>query len=230
MCRDAAYGILCRLLRDSNLAVRLAACDALLKLVDDVSFFADSFDSHVVSAMEGFLGLLSTAREVWQILAGTLQYFYSTDNRLLKDQIVLAPFQLQRGILVSTKLQVDTKLRVLNVVSIVMEGVGEHIAPAVSGVVNAVPALWAEAQQQHLMKGAVLVTITRLVQALRSQVLFCWSQRGYSSKSIVFLTIRLMPYILPFVPQSCLATRASLLYLMFFHMQIKCGLGLAKIT
>jgi hypothetical protein len=126
--RDAAYRVLCTLLRDENIAVRVAACDALLKLVDDVSFFAAGFDNYVVNAIEGFFALFAAAREV------------------------------------------DTKLRVLNVVAIVMEGVGERVQAAVPGIVQVVPSLWAEAQEQHLLKGAVLVTVTRLVQALGQQV------------------------------------------------------------
>jgi hypothetical protein len=39
-----------------------------------------------------------------------------------------------------------------------------------AGIVEAMPGLWAEAQEQHLLKGVVLVTVTRLVQALGSQV------------------------------------------------------------
>ena len=64
----------------------------------------------------------------------------------------------------------DTKLRVLNVVTIVMEALGPRIAPVAPAILHAIPALWAEAQEQHLLKGVVLVTLTRLVQALGSQV------------------------------------------------------------
>ena len=126
--RDTAYKLTMALLKDGNMAVRIAACDALLRLVDDVSFFPDSFVAYLPEAMAGIFGLLDQAREV------------------------------------------DTKLRVLNAVSIVMQGMGERVAPVVGGVLQAVPRLWEAAKQEQLLMGAVLVTITRLVEAMGDQV------------------------------------------------------------
>ena len=62
--RDAAYRVVCGLLGDVNVAVRLAACEGLLRRGDDVSFMAGGFEGYVAPAMEGLFGLLAVAREV----------------------------------------------------------------------------------------------------------------------------------------------------------------------
>ena len=51
-----------------------------------------------------------------------------------------------------------------------------------------VPQLWEEARDEHLMKGAVLVTITRLVQALGPEV-----SRPLSLYLSLFLSLSLPP-------------------------------------
>ena len=116
------------LLADANVAVRIAACDGLLRLVDDVNFYSEHFEQHLVKAMTLLFELIGVSREV------------------------------------------DVKLRVLNTVTILMESMGQRIQPVVQGILQAVPPLWEQAKEEHLLKGAVLVTITRLVQALRAEV------------------------------------------------------------
>ena len=122
--RVEAYAVLLELLRDADMAVRVNACEGLLKLVDDLGFHAEPFAPHLVPAVTALFDLFAAAVEV------------------------------------------DTKLRVLNALSILMANMPEHIRPVVNGILQMVPRLWEEAQHEHLMKGAVLVTITRLVQAL----------------------------------------------------------------
>mmetsp|Transcript_18620 Transcript_18620/g.44316 ORF Transcript_18620/g.44316 Transcript_18620/m.44316 type:complete len:362 (+) Transcript_18620:1-1086(+) len=107
--RDAAYSVLLTLMGDENMAVRMAACDGLLSLVDDVNFYAEHFQTHLVKAMTLLFELIAAAREV------------------------------------------DTKLRVLNTITILMAGMGERIQPVVQGILQAVPALWEEAKQEHLL-------------------------------------------------------------------------------
>ena len=123
------------LLRDADIAVRVSAAEGLLKLVDDVNFYAEYFDVHLVEAVSLLFELMGAGgagggggREVGQL--------------------------------------VDTKLRCLNVLTILMNAMAGRIQPVVQGILQAVPALWEEAKQEELMMGAVLVTMTRLVQAL----------------------------------------------------------------
>ena len=66
--------------------------------------------------------------------------------------------------------QVDTKLKCLNCLTIIMNAMSGRIQPVVQGILEAVPALWEEAKEEHLMMGSVLVTITRLVQAMGASV------------------------------------------------------------
>ena len=44
------------------------------------------------------------------------------------------------------------------------------VSVPLQGILQAVPSLWEEAKEEELMMGAVLVTITRLVQAIGASV------------------------------------------------------------
>ena len=47
--------MLLALLRDPDVAVRVSACDGLLKLVDDVNFFAQHFEVHLVETVSVYI-------------------------------------------------------------------------------------------------------------------------------------------------------------------------------
>ena len=127
--RDVAYNVILALLRDPDMAVRVAACEGLLKLVDDVGFFAEAFDPHLMPAVALLFELMRAAD------------------------------------------MVDTKLRCLNLLTMLMNAMSGRLQPdVVQGVLAAVPALWEDAKEETLMMGAVLVTMTRLVQALGTNV------------------------------------------------------------
>jgi hypothetical protein len=126
--RAAAYRAVFVLMRDGDMAVRVSGCEGLLRLVDDVNFYAEHFEEHLVEAVSVLFDLLKQAQHV------------------------------------------DSKLKCLNVLTLLMGAMAARIQPVVQGILQVVPDLWEQAKSEELMMGAVLVTLTRLVQAIGPSV------------------------------------------------------------
>jgi hypothetical protein len=62
----------------------------------------------------------------------------------------------------------ETKLAIVNTVSIIVERLDHHIIPYAEGIVNLLPALWEQSEDEHLMRQAILTILTRLINAMRS--------------------------------------------------------------
>jgi hypothetical protein len=62
----------------------------------------------------------------------------------------------------------ETKLAIVNTVSIIVERLDHQIVPYAEGIVNLLPSLWEESEDEHLMRQAILTILTRLINAMRS--------------------------------------------------------------
>ncbi|KAF9359983.1 hypothetical protein BGX26_010911 [Mortierella sp. AD094] len=63
----------------------------------------------------------------------------------------------------------DSRMRILNCMSIIVERMDEHIAPYAQQIIELLPPLWQAAADQNLLQSAILVIMTKLVESLKSQ-------------------------------------------------------------
>ncbi|KAF8935479.1 hypothetical protein BGZ58_004972 [Dissophora ornata] len=63
----------------------------------------------------------------------------------------------------------DSRMRILNCMSLIVERMDEHIAPYAQQIIELLPPLWQEAADQNLLQSAILVIMTKLVESLKSQ-------------------------------------------------------------
>uniref|UniRef100_U9SPB0 Importin N-terminal domain-containing protein n=1 Tax=Rhizophagus irregularis (strain DAOM 181602 / DAOM 197198 / MUCL 43194) TaxID=747089 RepID=U9SPB0_RHIID len=81
---------------------------------------------------------------------------------------------LDRAITLLTRLigeveQFESRLKILNCLSLIVERMDSQIAPFSEKITNLLPTLWQVAQSEYLFKPAILVILTKLVQALWEQ-------------------------------------------------------------
>ncbi|RUP42843.1 armadillo-type protein [Jimgerdemannia flammicorona] len=63
----------------------------------------------------------------------------------------------------------DSRMRILNSLSMIIERVEEQIAPYAQQIVELLPSLWNTSESEHLFKSAILVTLTKLVGSLKER-------------------------------------------------------------
>ena len=63
----------------------------------------------------------------------------------------------------------ETKMALLNTISVLVERLEHHITPYAGRIVEMLPPLWEQSGDEHLMKQAILAILTRLVNALKAQ-------------------------------------------------------------
>lgn len=65
----------------------------------------------------------------------------------------------------------DTKMALVNTISVIVEHVDQDITPFAEPIVNMLPSLWEESGEEHLMKQAILTILARLVTAMKAESL-----------------------------------------------------------
>nr|POE99510.1 importin-11 [Quercus suber] len=65
----------------------------------------------------------------------------------------------------------ETKMALLNTISVVVERMDHHISPFAERIVGLLPPLWEASGDEHLMKQAILTILARLVNAMKGQSL-----------------------------------------------------------
>ncbi|KAK9459785.1 armadillo-type protein [Lipomyces oligophaga] len=63
---------------------------------------------------------------------------------------------------------IETKLALLQVISVIAEVSDQHIVPFIDRLISLLPALWDEAGNEHILKGAILHTLRNLIRAAGS--------------------------------------------------------------
>ncbi|KAF9434480.1 Importin-11 [Entomortierella beljakovae] len=63
----------------------------------------------------------------------------------------------------------DSRMRILNCMSIIVERMDEHIVPYAQQIIELLPPLWQASANQNLLQSAILVIMTKLVESLKSQ-------------------------------------------------------------
>ncbi|KAG0042504.1 hypothetical protein BGZ83_000388 [Gryganskiella cystojenkinii] len=89
------------------------------------------------------------------------------------EPATFAPF-LERSVvglkqIMSNVEEPDSRMRILNCMSIIVERMDEHIAPYAQQIIELLPPLWEASTDQHLLQSAILVIMTKLVESLKSQ-------------------------------------------------------------
>ncbi|KAF9104894.1 Importin-11 [Mortierella sp. AM989] len=89
------------------------------------------------------------------------------------DPTTFAPFleQSVQGLrlVMSEVEEPDSRMRILNCMSIIVERMDEHITPYAQQIIELLPPLWQAAENQNLLQSAILVIMTKLVESLKSQ-------------------------------------------------------------
>ncbi|KAF2465340.1 ARM repeat-containing protein [Lindgomyces ingoldianus] len=63
----------------------------------------------------------------------------------------------------------ETKMALLNTISITVERLEHHITPYANSIISLLPPLWSESGDQHLMKQAILTILSRLTNAMKAE-------------------------------------------------------------
>ncbi|THZ88330.1 ARM repeat-containing protein [Aureobasidium pullulans] len=63
---------------------------------------------------------------------------------------------------------VETKMALLNTISVLVERLEHHIAPYAETIINILPNLWEQSGDEHLMKQAILTILSRLVTSMKA--------------------------------------------------------------
>ncbi|KAI9838840.1 MAG: hypothetical protein M1819_004046 [Sarea resinae] len=63
----------------------------------------------------------------------------------------------------------ETKMALLNTVSVIVERLEHHIAPYADKIVSLLPPLWEQSGEEHLMKQAILTILSRLINAMKDE-------------------------------------------------------------
>ena len=82
-------------------------------------------------------------------------------------QTILTQLMMLIGEVEST----DTKMALLNTISVIVERLDSHITPYAERIVTLLPPLWDQSGDEHLMKQAILTILTRLVNAMKAESL-----------------------------------------------------------
>lgn len=61
----------------------------------------------------------------------------------------------------------ETKMTLLNTISVMVERLDVHITPFAERIVNLLPPLWEQSGEEHMMKAALLTILTRLVNSMK---------------------------------------------------------------
>ncbi|KAI4759022.1 ARM repeat-containing protein [Aureobasidium sp. EXF-3400] len=62
----------------------------------------------------------------------------------------------------------ETKMALLNTISILVERLEHHIAPYAETIIGILPSLWEQSGEEHLMKQAILTILSRLVTSMKA--------------------------------------------------------------
>ncbi|EME83472.1 uncharacterized protein MYCFIDRAFT_203653 [Pseudocercospora fijiensis CIRAD86] len=65
----------------------------------------------------------------------------------------------------------ETKMALLNTISVIVERLDQHVTPYAERIVSLLPGLWEQSGEEHLMKQAILTILARLVTAMKEQSL-----------------------------------------------------------
>ncbi|KAI9821063.1 MAG: hypothetical protein M1827_003796 [Pycnora praestabilis] len=63
----------------------------------------------------------------------------------------------------------ETKLALLNTVSVIVERLEHQISPFSDAIVSLLPLLWTQSGEEHLMKQAILTILTRLINSMKDE-------------------------------------------------------------
>lgn len=63
----------------------------------------------------------------------------------------------------------ETKMALLNTISVVVERLEHHITPYANSIVSLLPPLWEQSGEEHLMKQAILTILARLINAMKAE-------------------------------------------------------------
>ena len=111
--------------------------------------------------------------QVVRITAGRQFYTIANDWNFEAGQFL--PFAegivTQLGQLIEEVELMDTKMALLNTISIIVERLEQLITPYAEKIVELLPTLWTQSGEEHLMKQAILTILVRLINSMQAKSL-----------------------------------------------------------
>ncbi|CCJ30132.1 unnamed protein product [Pneumocystis jirovecii] len=63
----------------------------------------------------------------------------------------------------------DSKLKVLQVINVIIERIKQQILPYAQNIIDTLPLLWEQSEEGHLLKVIIIITLTKLVKSLKKE-------------------------------------------------------------
>ncbi|KAJ4363912.1 hypothetical protein N0V83_009364 [Neocucurbitaria cava] len=80
-----------------------------------------------------------------------------------------APIMLDRLMALVQEVELpETKMALLNTISVIVERLEHHITPYANSIISLLPPLWEQSGEEHLMKQAILTILARLTNAMKA--------------------------------------------------------------
>ncbi|GAO50190.1 ARM repeat-containing protein [Saitoella complicata NRRL Y-17804] len=92
--------------------------------------------------------------------------------------------------------QIESRMKILQVIDVIIDRVELRVAPYAQRIAELLPPLWEQSGDQHLFKSSILVTLTKLVNAMREN------------------SVGFYPMVLPLIQYSCDPTQDAHVYLL----------------
>ncbi|KAF2265528.1 ARM repeat-containing protein [Lojkania enalia] len=81
-----------------------------------------------------------------------------------------APLTLERLMALVQEVELpETKMALLNTISVIVERLEHHITPYANSIISLLPPLWEQSGEEHLMKQAILTILSRLTNAMKAE-------------------------------------------------------------
>ncbi|XP_017775673.1 PREDICTED: importin-11 [Nicrophorus vespilloides] len=90
----------------------------------------------------------------------------------------------------------ETKMHVLNVMTLLVERVGQTVSPHTDGLIHYLPLLWRESEEHNMLRCAIVATLVQLVKALGK------------------VSAELNPFLLPVIQLGTDTTQSAIVYLL----------------
>ncbi|KAF1942396.1 ARM repeat-containing protein [Clathrospora elynae] len=108
--------------------------------------------------------------QVVRITAGRKFHAVADEWEFQADNFLpYAPVTLDRMMALVQEVELpETKMALLNTISIIVERLEHHITPYANSIISLLPPLWEQSGEEHLMKQAILTILARLTNAMKA--------------------------------------------------------------
>ncbi|KAL0489570.1 importin-11 [Acrasis kona] len=121
---------------------------------------------------------------------------YDLEFNLEEFEKFLDPIMTQTVKMLLVVQQEETKLTILSLLTVIMEKIGEKVIPYITSLMDYLPPIWNQSQDDALLKNAIIVNMSKLVMVLKSDC------------------TQIHNFLVPLVQHACDVDQADNLYLL----------------